>query len=83
MQECGIRFAVFAGVIKEVYEIVKWFPGGTTLSTRDPHGDRIKDRYEFVGRVAPARVRKRYIDRYVGHTFRQGNRNPISYVNVE
>jgi uncharacterized protein len=76
-------FAVFAGVIKEVYEIVEWFPGGTTLSTRDPHADRVKDRYEFVGRVAREKLRKRYIDRYVGHTFRQGNQNPISYVNVE
>lgn len=82
-EKAKYAFAIFAGVIREVYEIAKWLPAGATLSTRDPHGDRVAGRWEFVGRVAPERIRKRYVDRYIGHTFRQGNQNPISYVNID
>lgn len=82
-EKAHYAFAVFNGVIKEVYEIAQWLRAGSTLSTRDPHGVRAAGRWEFVGRIAPEGFRKRYVDRYVGHTFRQGNQNPISYVNID
>jgi hypothetical protein len=41
------------------------------------------DRWEFVGTIAPERLRKRYVNRYVGHLYSQGAQNPISYVNID
>lgn len=81
-EKAKYAYAVFAGVIREVYEIAQWLPAGSTMNTR-PRGDLLaRDRWEFVGRIAPEGIRKRYVDRYVGHTFRQGSQNPISYVNL-
>lgn len=71
--------AVFEGVVREVYEITHWFPAGRIFSTRGERGVPGRDRWEFVGRVAEDRVRRRYVDRYVGAYFRRGNRNPIAY----
>jgi hypothetical protein len=76
-------FAVFAGVIREVYLIEQWLPAGSTLSSPSPEDLRDPKRWEFVGRLAPEQLRKRYVDRYVGHTFRQGSQNPIKYVNID
>jgi len=75
-------FAVFEGVIREVYEISQWLHAGSTLSSRNPRGLRSSDRWEFVGRLAPELLRRRYINRYVGQEFKQGNQNPIRYVNL-
>ncbi len=33
-------FAVFEGVVREVYEITQWFQAGSTFNSRDPHGVR-------------------------------------------
>jgi len=82
-ERAKFAFAVFAGVIREVYEVAQWLPAGATMNTRPPGDVLDTGRWEFVGRVAPERIRKRYVDRYVGHTFRQGSQNPISYVNVD
>jgi hypothetical protein len=75
-------FVVFEGVIREVYEIIHWFRAGSTLSTRDD-SQWEGDRWEFVGRLAPQMLRRRYINRYVGHLFKVGSQNPIAYVNIE
>src|SRR5882672_4924940 len=75
-------FAVFEGVVREVYEITQWFQAGSTFNSRDPHGVRSPDRWEFVGRLAPEGVRRRYINRDVSSYFKRGNQNPISYVKI-
>ncbi len=77
-----LAMAVFEGVVREVYEIATWLPAGSTFSTRGKHGVRSSGRLEFVGRVAPDRIRRQYVDRYVGHLLTPGSRNPITYVNV-
>ena len=74
--------AVFEGIVREVYEITQWLPGGSTFNSRDPRGVRASDRWEFVGRLAPERVRRRYINRDVSHYFMRGAQNPISYVKI-
>lgn len=38
--------------------------------------------WEFVGRLAEDRIRRRYVDRFVGHLFPPGAQNPIAYLNV-
>ncbi len=78
-----LAFAVFEGVVREVYAIARWLPAGSTFSTRrGGRGVRNPGRWEFVGTVADDAVRSRYVNRYVGHLFMQGAQNPISYVNI-
>lgn len=77
-------FSVFEGVVREVYRITDWLlPGSTFNVLRD--GKRIRDRgrWEFVGTLAEPSIRKRYINRYVGHLFTTGAQNPITYVNLD
>ena len=79
-----VRVSVFEGVIREVYRITQWLPGGSTFNAR--YGGRHRrrsDRWEFVGTLAEDPVRKRYANRYVGHLFPKGAQNPVAYVNVE
>jgi uncharacterized protein len=75
-------FAVFEGIVREVYQITKWLPGGSTFNIRHPHGSPSTDRWEFVGPLAPDTARWRYINRDVSGYFRRGARFPISYVNI-
>ncbi len=75
-------FAVFEGIVREVYEVKQWLQAGSTFNWRAPHGVRVRDRWEFVGRLAPEGVRRRYINRDVSRYFRPGAQNPISYVGI-
>lgn len=82
-------FAIYDGIIQEVYNIVQWFPAGTTYNTRkDPESDekgssKYGDRCEFVGNIAPAEIRDKYRYKSVSHYFKPGNQNPIKYENIE
>jgi hypothetical protein len=76
-------FAVYEGIVREVYAISKWLPAGSTYSVRNPHGVRTRGRSEFVGTLADDKLRRKYRDKYVGHYFLSGAQNPITYVNVE
>lgn len=71
--------AVFGGVVREVYEIAEWLPAGSTIYV-DPNRDLMAPgRFEFVGRVAPEPVRKRYRWKSVAHLYKPGAANPIMY----
>jgi len=74
--------AVFEGIVREVYGVTAWLPSGSTFNSRFPRGDGRRDRWEFVGRLADDSVRRRYVDRFVGHLFPRGAQNPIAYLNV-
>ena len=77
-------FAVFEGVVREVYRITQWLPAGSTFNARwSGKRYRRSGRWEFVGVLGPEDARRRYINRYVGHLFTQGAQNPIAYVNLE
>lgn len=81
----GARYAlaVFEGVVREVYTIEAWYPGGTlTYSTRSAADVDAPDRWEFEGRVAPKTVRSRYLDRSVAKHFKPGQQSPVVYVNA-
>lgn len=77
-------FAVFEGVVREVYEISQWLSAVSTFN-HPWGGQRVKrsGRWEFVGTLASERLRRRYINSYVGHLFKRGNANPVAYVNVD
>ena len=71
--------AVFAGVVREVYEITSWHPAGSTpYETQERAAlSRKKDRWEFVGQVAASPLREKYFGGSVQHYFRQGQQNPV------
>ena len=72
--------AVYAGIVREVYEIESWHRAGSTpYKTRDPQelAQKYARRWEFVGHVAQPVVRKKYIGGSVGHLFRHGQQNPV------
>ncbi len=78
--------AVYAGIVREVYEIESWHRAGETpYKTRDQADlARSKDkRWEFVGKVAPAAIRERYLGRSVAHLFRDGQQSPIVGVGLD
>lgn len=75
--------AVFEGVVQEVFELDYWQPAlSTPYATRKLEKDQARGRWEFVGRVAAAVVRERYLHKSVAHYFKRGAQNPIVYVNV-
>lgn len=75
-------FAVFQGVVREVYKVTQWFPAGSTFYSRE---EKLLDpkRWEFVGVLADETIRKKYLNRSVASYFKQGSSNPIKYANVK
>ena len=73
--------SVYRGVVREVYSIAGWIPGGSTMQSKGECGpaDRTPPRWEFVGRIADDSVRKKYLGKSVA--YKKGARNPIMYVN--
>ena len=80
--EVELAFAVFQGVVREVYEVAQWLPAGSTFSTRD-EDLRDPDRWEFVGTVAEDKIRGKYIDGSVAHYFGRSVQSPFVYVNIK
>ena len=80
----GAKFAmaVYAGIVREVYEIDGWHPAGTTEYRSRPRSEvLVPGRWEFTGHRAPEEVRERYVGRSVAATWVHGAANPITYVN--
>lgn len=82
-------FAVYKGVVQEVYEILDWHEAGTTDSIRldkEKTGldtiESFKGRFEFTGHIAPKEIRDKYKFKSVEHYFKQGSSNPIMYLNM-
>lgn len=77
---------VYAGIVREVYEIESWHRAGTTPYATRPQMEFAKQqgkRWEFVGRVAPESIRSRYVGCSVSHLFRAGQQSPIVGVGLE
>ncbi|HOX06392.1 MAG TPA: hypothetical protein PK280_08325 [Planctomycetota bacterium] len=82
-EKAELALAVFQGICREVYRVRQWFKSGATFNSRhNGRGSKLPGRREFVGIVAEDKLRKRYVDRYVGHYLAEGGRNPIAYVNM-
>jgi len=75
-------FAVFRGIVREVYRISEWHPAGTTPYTTRPREDvAVPGRWEFEGAPASDEIRARYIDKSVEQYLAPNSQNPIRYVN--
>ncbi len=60
-EKAYLAFAVYRGIVKEVYAIHSWHPTGTLrYQTRDDVN--APNRWEFEGELAPQDVRDKYID---------------------
>ncbi|HEX4793006.1 MAG TPA: hypothetical protein VH370_04395 [Humisphaera sp.] len=77
--------SVYQRVIREVYEIAGWLPGGTTMRSNDADGRHktIPGRWEFVGRVAEHEIRKLYVGRSIADKMPAGAQNPIMYIGCD
>ncbi|WP_240738232.1 LEM-3-like GIY-YIG domain-containing protein [Deinococcus fonticola] len=72
--------AVFESVVREVYEIESWHKAQSTpYTTRSFPPDSGIGRWEFVGHVAPAEIRDRYLNHSVSAYFTKGAQNPIAF----
>lgn len=80
-EKAEYAFAVFRGIVREVYKIAHWLRAGSTFTTLRPKVDTLKGRWEFVGTIAPDEIRKKYVGRSVDSYFRAHSQNPIQYVN--
>ena len=62
----------------EVYKIDEWVPAGTIpMKTRTILPERTSGRVEFIGKVAPAEIRNKYIGKSVAKLFKYGEASPI------
>lgn len=79
-EKARFTFAVFEGVVREVYEIHSWHTAGsTTYSTRtDAIGE---GKWEFKGEFVNENVRNKYFGKSVERYFARHSQNPIRYVN--
>ena len=90
-KQAKYAFAIYQGIIQEVYEVLDWYEAGTTFSVREydkgsglDTEDAIAKRYEFVGNLAPKHIREKYNHKPVSSEyFKAGNSNPIMYLNFE
>lgn len=85
-EKAEYAFAVYQGEIKEVYEIEGWVPASKGRS--DFWVERLKSqgriinpaehegRSDFIGKVAPAGIREKYVGKLMPVRHRQ---NPIRY----
>lgn len=79
-QKANYAFAVFDGMVLEVYMIAHWFSAGKIMYSVDVSDfDAVKERYEFVGNIAPDVIRQKYVNKSVARLFNKGNQNPIAY----
>jgi len=76
-------FAVFEGIVKEVYEPQKWQPASADgyVTRNELTQEDVEGRIEFVGKLAPDYIRSMYVDKSVAKDFPQGSQNPCKYIN--
>lgn len=82
-EKAKYAFAVFEGVVREVYSVANWHRAFTTpYQTRDLSKRNLDGRWEFEGTVAPEDIREKYHLHSVRAYFRRGNQSPTVYVNI-
>lgn len=79
-EKAEYAFAVFNGVVREVYRIDKWSPAGTTPYTTRDSSVFDQSRHEFVGHVDDE-LSTKYVGKSVESYFTKGMRSPVVYVN--
>ena len=72
--EAKYAYALYHGVVKEIYEIHDWVKAGTQeYFTRKLDPTIKKDRFEFVGKIAPQYLRDKYKGKLIEKNRSYGN----------
>ena len=86
VKQVEYAFAIYEGLVLEVYKIAGWFPAHTTYNSIPVSEEIIKHdtiegkRLEFVGQVADDSIRKKYVGKSVTSFYKKGEQNPIKYI---
>ncbi len=82
-QKAKFAFAVYRGVIKEVYEILKWQPDTQVrMKYRTMHKKGRLNRWGFTGKKANNKIRTLYVGKNIRNYIKPGSQNPIRYINL-
>lgn len=77
-------FAIYQGVVQQVYTIETWLPQNSTINTKyldsSEKIEKNTDRWEFVGNIAPKTIRDLYLYRNVSQ-YLGSAQNPVTYIN--
>lgn len=77
-----LALAVFHGIVREAYDISRWYPAGTLpYKYRDTSSFAGSRRWEFEGDKASEDIRNKYVKKSVRNYMSKGNQNPIIYIN--
>lgn len=77
-------FAVYKGIVREIYEIRRWVRAGTLkYSTRVIDKKHREKRWEFEGEIAGETLQLKWKNRTVEHLLGNNVQNPIVYVNIK
>lgn len=79
-QNSQFAFAIYNGIVQEVYSVKTWLKAGESMNLRGKV-ENIEDRIEFIGKIANDIIRKKYKYKSVEDYFKKGNANPIMYIN--
>jgi len=83
-EKAKYAFAVFHGIVKEIYKIAAWLPQNSTLNTKEFAADADLSintkRWEFVGNIAEDNIREKYLGRDISGCFKS-NQSPFEYIN--
>lgn len=75
-------FAVFKGIVREVYQVDGWHKAGTLqYKHRDTAEFKENGRFEFYGKLAEEPFRSKYLYKSVRHLFPEKAQSPFLYVN--
>lgn len=78
-----LAFAIFEGVVREIYEIEQWHQAGTTTYTTRTNDDVNRQRrWEFTGKKADEALHRLYLGGSVEAYFPRGLQSPVIYVNI-
>ena len=82
-ERVDFAFAVFNGIVREVYKVEKWLPALSTFTERSDvrvcKPQKVKnEKYEFVGRIADEEIRMKYRGKSVKELM--PNRVVVKYV---
>lgn len=75
VKDIEYALAVSGGEILEVYKIAAWFPAETTLCSVETPSENVEKRLEFVGKIAPEKIREKYIGKKV-----EPQQNPVHII---
>jgi len=82
-EQARYAFAVYHGIVQEIYEIEKWLPQNSTPNIKHERGESSEvntDRWEFVGKVAQAEIRKKYLYSDIS-AYLRSTQQPCVYIN--